>query len=114
MRRFGGSLSAGSARRESNGEDTQGNHVRNNNISTPSSVYTSGNSHGGSVVPPDCTSRLARRQARCAQNRQRSQIDALRTRVRNFSATSKATLAKAKPTNAELRTFIEQEFEPVT
>ena len=74
----------------------------------------SGNSHGGNIVPLDNNNRLARRQARCAQHRQRSQIDALRTRVRNFSVTSKATLSKARPTNAELGTFIEQEFSPVT
>ena len=110
MRRFGGSLSAESAGRERIGEDTPGENVRNNNSST----YMSGNSHGGNIVPLDNNNRLARRQARCAQHRQRSQIDALRTRVRNFSVTSKATLSKARPTNAELRTFIEQEFSPVT
>ena len=116
MSRFGDSLSAESAGRERNGEDTQGENIRNNNNrrSGFTSTVASGNGHGGNVVTPDNRSRLARRQARCAQNRQRSSIDALRKRVQRFSNTSKATLAKAKPTNADLRNFIEQEFEPVT
>jgi hypothetical protein len=120
MRREGVSLSAESASRGRKGIDTHGgrdgrDRNENNNNNTSQSTTTSistGNAHIGNPVSADARSRLARRQTRCSHNRGRQALETLRRRVEVLDKSSKAMLAKSRPTNEDLRRFIEQEFEP--
>jgi len=113
MRRRGVSLSAESASGESRGA-TQGVHVttQDNNYNQQFSLNF-GNTHGGRSVSAgagEAGNRSARRQARCAGYRRQRAFEELRKRVETFDKTSKAALRKARPTNKELRRFVNHDF----
>ena len=117
MRRRGASLSAGSASRESR-EDAFGVNVttQQNNYNQQFNL-SFGNTHSGTSTASEtgiAGNRLARRQARCAGDRRRRAFEEMRRRVEGFDKTAKATLQKARPTNEELRRFVDQEFRPTT
>ena len=110
MCRGGGTLPAGSASGECRGQVTQGDSMygginsRENNQS-----YQLGNTHGGMGVRgrQSTGGRLARRQRRCAQHRARQEFEELRRRSRRFARASQAKLAQDKPTNEELRQYVD-------
>ena len=106
MRRHGASPPAESASRGSRG-DTHGGFNSQQHQS-----FSFGNTcgPGGRQSESDRPSRQARRQARCAADRRRRAFEELRGRVRGFSRSAKKSLRKSKPTNEDLRRFVDQAY----